>query len=187
MLLVIFFIRVRIFFRDLNFSKFFKVFFLVCIFKIKIIFRIVILLFQNVNVIISSELVNKFGMSVIGIFGFSRFQINKYFIQKDVNFFLDRFYFYFFFVQQMSYMKFFQFFISIQILIILVFLQSSGVRILVFNIVILSKVLSVGFIVLFIIIVLFIFVDFIFIIFLILIRIYFSVFSSVGKVGIFLF
>lgn len=186
MLLVIFFIRVRIFFRDLNFLKFFKVFFLVCIFKIKIIFRIVILLFQNVNVI-SSELVNKFGMSVIGIFGFSRLQINKYFIQKDVNFFLDRFYFYFFFVQQMSYMKFFQFFISIQILIILVFLQSSGVRILVFNIVILSKVLSVGFIVLFIIIVLFIVVEFIFIIFLILIRIYFSVFSSVGKVGIFLF
>lgn len=45
MLLVIFFIRVRIFFRDLNFLKFFKVFFLVCIFKIKIIFRIVILLF----------------------------------------------------------------------------------------------------------------------------------------------
>lgn len=140
----IFSIRVRISLRDLNFPKLFKALPLACNPKTKNISRTVTSLSQNVNVTTSSEAMNKSGMNVTGISGFSRLQINKHSIQKDVNSSSDRSHLHPFPTQQMSHMKPSQLLTSIQTLTTSVPLQSSGVRTLASNTVTLSKVLPAG-------------------------------------------
>lgn len=140
----IFSIRVRISLRDLNFPKLFKALPLACTPKTKNISRTVTSLSQNVNVTTSSEAMNKSGMNVTGISGFSRLQINKHSIQKDVNSSSDRSHLHPFPTQQMSHMKPSQLLTSIQTLTTSVPLQSSGVRTLASNTVTLSKVLPAG-------------------------------------------